>query len=260
MPYNKDDMYAQFVALVELHVGPKRKDQVLKLLEYQRDKGGFFSAPASSKKQFHMAEHGGLAMHSWNFIQVFLGMLDNVFGAESMTRYRWGNTPDKSATDMRTLKESAVIIGLCHDLNKTKLFGSDYYLPNMTKQSGYSKPSESEPYKTSDRTALGSLVQVALAMSFIDLKPDEIQAIRYAEGLYDYSYRGDIGNKEEFLTILAHHADMQSSQIIEWCNPWTRDHTTWNEHLQMSPDEDSVNLQANMHKAQMPLEEAGASA
>ena len=52
--YNKQAMYADYVRLVTELVGNKRREQVLKLLDFLYTKSDFFSAPASSKKAFHM--------------------------------------------------------------------------------------------------------------------------------------------------------------------------------------------------------------
>lgn len=247
--YDKAEMIAMFRAMAEEHVGPKRKAQVLALIDHLEEKSDFFSAPASTKKSFHLAEFGGLAMHTWNFMQVMIWEVESIFSDQMAASLFWGNTPDKSATDIRTLRESAVIVALCHDLNKSKLFNRCYYVPNYLKGG---KQSDAEPYRVSERVALGSSAQLLLASHFIDLKADEAQAIRYAEGLYDRSFQQDIGNKEELLTYLAHFSDMKASQIAEWCNPWTRDHTLFKESMGLQ-DTAQGDASETLAPATMPL-------
>lgn len=251
MSYNKSEMVAKFHAIVEKYVGPRRIDGVKKLLNHLENSSDFFTAPASSKKMFHLCCYGGLAMHTYNFILCMLDEVESLFGDRKIEGLFWGNTPDKSMAHIETLRESAVIVGLCHDLNKSKIWGKCYYVPNFLKGG---KQSDAEPYRvTADRVALGSMQQILLAHEFIDLKGDEAQAIRYAEGLYDSSYRQDIGNKEELLTYLAHFADMKASQIVEYVNPWTRDHTTFREHLAKQNNEGSSDPRDGLMSGSMPL-------
>ena len=97
------------------------------------------------------------------------------------------------------------------------------------------KPSETQPYnKVESRVALGSTEQVMMLTTFCNPKPDEVQAVRYAEGLYDRSFMTDVANKEEILTFLAHFADMIAAQVVEWHEPWTRDHQQWRSSLALS--------------------------
>lgn len=211
------------------HVTEARRPDVVKLLEHLRDKTDFFQTPASSRANLHMACYGGLAVHCMNMALVFLAQVEMLFGENRIKGLVWGGPVDKSM-DIARLRESAVIISLCHDLNKVKLWGRCYYTPNILKTT--KKPSDTQPYnKAEGRVALGSTEQVMLTTTFINPKADEIQAIRYAEGLYDRSTMSDIGNREELLTFLSHFADMISAQIVEWPEGWKRDHTQWRDAI-----------------------------
>lgn len=201
---------------------------VMRLIEHLRDRTDFFDAPASTKKRFHMACEHGLAMHCWNVINLMQRFLDATLSDFSRADCYWAAPPDMASMDLQRLKESAFIVGLCHDLNKTTVWGERMYVENMLKNGR----SEAEPWKKTDRRVkLGSTDQVLLAAEFIDLKPDEVQAIRYIEGVYDRSFLQDVDASFEMLTLAAHHADIMASHVVEAVDPWTRSHLTWGYHL-----------------------------
>jgi hypothetical protein len=134
----------------------------------------------------------------------------------------WVGIPDKTILHLETMRESAFIIALCHDLNKTTIFNLPGYVPNMTTkgQSAY------KPYEVNkERVALGHYDSVALAATFIDLKADEVQAIAFSEGKYDYGYRA-IEGKEDLLTLYAVSADFLSTKVQEQYPAHTRSHLT----------------------------------
>lgn len=202
-----------------------RRPQVLALMQ-RLDKSGFFKAPASSSPSKHLACEGGLAQHTWHVIHAMMRLVDVLF---TTAEFDYTCPPASSASNKVDLYESCVIIGLCHDLNKGNMFGSDFYLPNILKGG---KQSESKPYERStERAALGGQLEtLLLASRYVDLKQDEIQAIAWCEGLYNRQYMVDVAGKEFFLTHIAHMADMMSAHIVENHEPLSRPRQNLGDH------------------------------
>ena len=201
-----------------VYVEEGRRQQVHDLLDWLEHSSDFFTAPASSRVRYHMCQDGGLALHCLNVVQILFQLIDLHFGPQKLSGLTRGSEPTPSM-DFARLKSSAVIVAIAHDLNKVKFWGQACYVPNMLKTGR----SEAEPYKKTKRVQTGGYDQLLITSRFVSLKPDEAQAIRYAEGKYDYSYR-EIEGSEEALTILLHHADMQAAFITEAVEPWTREH------------------------------------
>jgi hypothetical protein len=222
----KADYEQRFRDIAKRLVGPERLASVNHLLDHLVNDTDFFIAPASSKNGYHFAEDCGLAMHTWNVLALLVSAIDNLFGTVSIAPMQptWKVKPGKELH--KSLLESAVIVAIAHDLNKTTVWGKQHYVHNILAKGR----SEAMPWVTNkERPAMGSLDQLLLASRFIALKPDEAQAIYYAEGKYNYAYR-DIEGKEEVLTILLHHADMQAAFIVEAGNSINRDHKTLWDH------------------------------
>lgn len=210
MKTTKEKLESRLRRLVEVHV-TTRKDQVDALID-RLAAGDFFFTPASTTPNYHMATYGGLAMHSINFIQAMIGLVELMQEQISTGHVGWGaslfSDQDRKAKDC----ESAVIIGLCHDLNKTTQFGKGYYRPNILKNG---EKSDSKPYERISRFRLGgNLESLTLASRYIDLYPEEAQAIAWCEGLYNRQFTTEVP-EPHYLTHLAHMADMMTSHIIE---------------------------------------------
>lgn len=199
--------------LVDRHVH-SRKDQVDALIR-RLAAGDFFWTPAATTPNYHMAVRGGLAKHSINFIQILIGLIDlNIDQITGGSYLGWSeDMKDSEINAMRERDyESAVIIGLCHDLNKTDCFGKGYYQANIL-ASG--KQSDSKPYERVSRFRLGgNLESLMIAAKYIDLYPEEAQAIAWCEGLYNRQFTQEVP-EPHYLTHLAHMADMMSSHVIE---------------------------------------------
>jgi len=232
--YNKQAMIAELRAHALTSVTPARLGHegartpgakgVLLMLNHLEKNTDFFDAPASSRRHYHKSEVGGLAQHSWNVIKLMQRFIVATFNDTAQAELYWSATPTAAALDTKALLESCFVIGLCHDLNKTTVWGHRQYVDNMLVKGR----SEAEPWKkNAQRVKLGSTDQVLLASEFIDLKADEVQGIRYIEGMYDRSFMADLGANFEFLTLAAHHADIMASHVVESNVPWDRDHRTW---------------------------------
>ena len=156
------------------------------------ERGGFYEAPCSGKKIYHLAERGGLLKHSLNVLE-YSRKLNEAFGSP---------VPD----------ESIVIAACLHDLGKGGDYGKPYYIENILK-TGQSK---AEPYKhnTELMYIAHEIKSVKIAAQYIQLTPDEEFAIVYHNGLYG-KLGGDIKGKETWLYMILHTADMICSRFIE---------------------------------------------
>jgi 23S rRNA maturation-related 3'-5' exoribonuclease YhaM len=175
----------------------KRKKQVTKLLTYL-DGCGLQQAPASSV--YHLNKEGGLVEHSINVCETLLKLREVI-------------APDVSV-------ESCVITALFHDCHKVcDPFGNSCYLPNMIKGKTKDEPlviSSKKPYVKNDRILpiIGAYQSVIIVSKFVNLTPEEMQAIALHDGQYVYANK-EFAQKEFPLTLLLHYADMWSCRVLE---------------------------------------------
>jgi hypothetical protein len=173
----------------------ERKTQFEELICFMEKQTSWLTSPASTK--FHLCKEGGLLEHSVNV-------------AETMLKIKGAIAPDIS-------DESCVIVALLHDLGKVGMPGNPQYLVNepteRQKQFGYPA---STPYRfNSELTYLSVPVRsIYLAMKYIDLTEEEVQAIVYHDGQYVEDNRS-CATHEEPLTLLLQFADSWSGFVIE---------------------------------------------
>ncbi len=156
------------------------------------DTNGFFEAPAS--KRHHGAEPGGLAKHSVN---VFKRLI--MLNAEESERQQSLNY------DLETV----AVCGLLHDLCKI-----DAYRLTEGQQG---KP---EYQLTKNFPAGHGEKSVILILQFMHLTQEEILAIRWHMGQYDFYARGggfDLDNafRQSKLAVMLHLADMMATHFDE---------------------------------------------
>ena len=155
------------------------------------DANGFFEAPAS--KRHHGAEPGGLAQHSINVCRRLIQM-----NAEEERRQQSLNY------DLETL----AICGLLHDLCKIDAYrkvgfeGINEYQLTKNFPAGHGEKS------------------VILILQFMHLTQEEILAIRWHMGQYDFYARGggyDLDNAfhQCKLAVMLHLADMMATHFDE---------------------------------------------
>ena len=155
------------------------------------DANGFFEAPAS--KRHHGAEPGGLAQHSINVCRRLIQM-----NAEEERRQQSLNY------DLETL----AICGLLHDLckidayKKAEFEGITEYRLTKNFPAGHGEKS------------------VILILQFMHLTQEEILAIRWHMGQYDFYARGggfDLDNafQQSKLAVMLHLADMMATHFDE---------------------------------------------
>lgn len=152
------------------------------LLDYM-EKAGFFKAPAS--RRYHLAEEGGLLIHSTHVAMRMLEMKD----AAAYTT------------------ETILICALLHDICKMDQYKKSY----ITGEYEYNK----------NKTPLGhgekSVIQIIKKMELTD---EEQLAIRWHMGSWDDAVRGgsrDINSAFESskLAVMLHIADMQATWLDE---------------------------------------------
>ena len=155
------------------------------------DANGFFEAPAS--KRHHGAEPGGLAQHSINVCRRLIQM-----NAEEERRQQSLNY------DLETL----AICGLLHALCKIDAYrkvgfeGINEYQLTKNFPAGHGEKS------------------VILILQFMHLTQEEILAIRWHMGQYDFYARGggyDLDNafRQSKLAVMLHLADMMATHFDE---------------------------------------------
>ena len=155
------------------------------------DANGFFEGPAS--KRHHGAEPGGLAQHSINVCRRLIQM-----NAEEERRQQSLNY------DLETL----AICGLLHDLCKIDAYrkvgfeGINEYQLTKNFPAGHGEKS------------------VILILQFMHLTQEEILAIRWHMGQYDFYARGggyDLDNafRQSKLAVMLHLADMMATHFDE---------------------------------------------
>lgn len=155
--------------------------------------GGFFTAPCSGKKAYHLAEEGGLLIHSMN-----------VLHRARQLNEAWGMAIDDN---------HIIITALLHDLGKMGDHNKPYYSINILKSG---KQSEAEPYKHNDTLMYQphECRSIEIASRHIYLTEEESTAILYHNGLYGpfaYTVKG----KEFPLYMLLHFSDMYASRVDE---------------------------------------------
>lgn len=178
--------------LIEEALKATGRHNINNLLEYM-DKAGFYTAPASTK--YHGAVEGGLAEHSINVWRIAIQTAQGIMGV-----------------DINTLHDSIVITSILHDLGKVGQFGKPLYVDNVLKKG----ISEAQPYKTNPdlRTLPHEVVSCIDIQRFIQLTPEEQQAIAWHNGLYG-AFKYEIQGKETPLYMILHFADMWASRVLE---------------------------------------------
>ena len=173
----------------------KRKDQFDGLICFMETETAWLTAPASSK--FHLCKESGLLEHSINV-------------AETMLKIK--ATIAQEITD-----ESCVIVSLLHDLGKVGMPGNPYYIINepseKQKRYGY-KPDYLFRSNPNLKYLSIPVRSIYLALQYIPLSEEEVQAIIYHDGQYVEDNRS-CAKHEEPLTLLLQYADSWSGFVLE---------------------------------------------
>lgn len=173
----------------------ERKEEFQALTTFMEEKTSWLTSPASTR--FHLNKEGGLLEHSVNVAETLLKIKDSL-------------APQIS-------DESCVIVALLHDLGKVGMPNNPQYLVNepseKQKKNGY-KPNS--PYKYNSELVYLSVPvrSIYLALQYLPLTEEEVQAIIYHDGQYVEDNRSSATN-EEPLTLLLQYADTWSGFVIE---------------------------------------------
>jgi 23S rRNA maturation-related 3'-5' exoribonuclease YhaM len=172
-----------------------RKIDFDRFIAYLEKETEWLVAPASSK--FHLCKEGGLLEHSCNV-------------AETMLKLKNAIAPEIS-------DESCVLVALVHDLGKVGMPGNPQYIKNdpTEKQKKYGYPA-TYPYRYNTELIYLSVPvrSLYLALPFLSLSEEEVQAIVYHDGQY-VDDNASVATKEAPLTLLLQYADSWSSFTIE---------------------------------------------
>jgi len=161
----------------------ERRSSFMHLMNYLEAETDWLKSPASTR--FHLSRDQGLLEHSCNV-------------AETMLRLKETLAPE--ITD-----ESCVIVALLHDLGKVGMPGRPQYLKGVKYPYTYNR----------DLTYLSVPIRsIYLALPYIEISEEEVQAIVYHDGQY-VDDNTSVARKEEPLTLLLQYADTWSGFVLE---------------------------------------------
>ena len=186
----QDKVNEAIVELLRSVAEPDEKEYMEELIVCMKD-GGFFESPCSSAN--HLAVRGGLARHSLNVYKTMTELNINLHGGATC--------------------RDVVLCSLLHDLGKMGDHGIPNYVPNYLKSGAIS---EVKPFRATDELPYidHEVRSYKIASKFIDLTPEQEQAILYHNGLYG-AFKYQIPGKETPLYLLLHFADMWASHVTE---------------------------------------------
>jgi len=165
------------------------------LMEYIENETQWLTTPASTR--FHLCRENGLLEHSVNVAETLLRIKDTLYPLIE--------------------DESCVIVALLHDLGKVGTPQAPLYLKNepteRQRRAGYGP---SQPYSfNNDITYLSVPIRsLYYVLPFMDLTPEEVQAIAYHDGQYVDDNRS-VSKNECPLTLLLQYADNWCGFVIE---------------------------------------------
>ena len=161
----------------------ERRASFERLINYLERETEWLRAPASTR--FHLSRESGLLEHTCNV-------------AEAMLKLKEAIAPMIS-------DESCVIVALLHDLGKVGMPGKPQYLEG-----------DKYPYSfNKELTYLSVPIRsIYLALPYIELSEEEVQAIVYHDGQY-VDDNASVARNEKPLTLLLQYADTWSSFVLE---------------------------------------------
>ena len=174
------------------------REGVAGLIDYLLLETDFFKAPASSR--YHGSFKGGLLDHSLN-VYYELDSLVDYYG-------------------LKLPKDSIIITGLLHDVCKVNTYKKAMVNvpPDKSKTGKWEKVLK---YKKDEDIKMGHGAKSAILVSqYINLKPEEMEAIYWHMGSTDLGTYSTITNMSETynkntLAFLLHMADMAATYITE---------------------------------------------
>lgn len=184
---NAEDNVKKVMALVDKMPEPRRT-KVKEMLE-GRIGEIYFTAPASTREDFHNAFPGGLAAHSLNVVANLYRL------SKALCPDRW---------PVGTL----AFVGLFHDLGKVGDGTDEFYVPNENpygRNKGFLfEVNKKLPYMSTSERTMFIFQKLGIEVSF-----EEYLALKLADGQYVDENR-PYAMKEPDLAILVHFADRWS--------------------------------------------------
>ena len=189
---------AEFVDLLKKNVHRYGVDSLVESLE----KTDFFESPASTK--YHGSYEGGLVVHSLNVYYELINVMKLLYGPDWQQRHSL---------------ESVTLVALLHDICKAGKYQKDVRNKKNPKTGVW----ESVPcyvWNTESFKMGHGASSVFHAMQYIELTPEEAQAIYWHMGAFDisqYSTVSDMSDtfSENTLAFALHMADMISTHVTE---------------------------------------------
>lgn len=188
-----------------------KREGIEDLLAYL-EKSDYYTSPASSR--YHNSYPGGLAEHS---LSVYNALV-----------FHYENLKDSDYDIPKLSEESLIIVGILHDLCKINTYHPTYrnqkvYSENGSKQDAGGKFDWEvvESYERKPLFAMGhGAKSVFIIQQFMNLTPEEAQAIYWHMGAYDISPYMTLNElsqawNENLLAFLLHQADMTCTYITE---------------------------------------------
>ena len=172
-------------------IPPARADKITEMFKEIGEE--YFTAPASSREEFHNAFPGGLCAHSLNVVKY-------------LWRLQKDLCPDKWPNHRLTF------VGLFHDLGKIGVDGKPRYIPNdnawqRTEWGKIYKTNPKMPFMTIDDATSFTLQQYGIILSH-----EEWLALRLADGQYEAANK-PYSMREPDLSLLLHWADMWACRV-----------------------------------------------
>lgn len=178
-----------------------RRDGAVAMLKWLERETDFFTAPASRKN--HLAQPGGLAVHSLNVYKRLL---------EITARDVFGGTD--GALLAEEVRETVAILGLLHDVCKVGV----YHQTDPFKAAMEGKLDTMAPYEFRDTFPLGhgekSLFLITRHMA---LTEEEALAIRWHMGAYDDAVKGGSRSMTEAMNLTPWVWRLQE---VDMCAAW----------------------------------------
>ena len=160
------------------------------LIDWLENDTDFFTAPASTRPDYHGSHPGGLAEHSANVYMILL---------QKARQF-----------DLELGDDEIVISSLLHDVCKVNT-----YKPNMLKSG---KLSDAKPYVVEDNLPFGHGEKSAYLVSqHIDLTTNEALLIRWHMGPFDSeweNYENKVGKACPAIYAF-HNADQEASKYLD---------------------------------------------
>ena len=202
-PEQIQENWDKLIDIVETTFEGERKDKLLKMYDYFKDRAMF--APASGVVYYHNAWPGGYVDHILNITEY------------SKKIYQLWKTAG-AHTDEYT-EESGVFCALHHDLGKLGDLTEDYYVPN---ESEWHRINQGKMYEYNDKLHYMTVTDRAvwLLNHFgIEMTQIEYLALRLTDGMYEDANKGYLmgfgegKNLKSNLPLILHQADMMATRL-----------------------------------------------